>query len=107
VSSNLVLRLSKFNLRMDKSAVQKIYEFEDFRFDAEHLMLYRRGEAIPLAPKAAEALLVFIERRGQILSKKELIEQIWPMHLSRNLTSFFICPFLERHWENRKTALLI
>jgi TolB-like protein/DNA-binding winged helix-turn-helix (wHTH) protein/Tfp pilus assembly protein PilF len=63
---------------MDRSPVQKLYEFEDFRFDAEHLMLYRRGESIPLAPKAAETLLVFIERRGQILSKEELIEQIWP-----------------------------
>ena len=35
MSSNLGLSLSKFNLRMDKSPVQKIYEFEDFRFDAE------------------------------------------------------------------------
>src|SRR4030095_11436224 len=78
MSSHLVLGFPKFNLKMDKSSVQTIYEFEDFRFDAEHLMLYRRSEAIPLAPKAAETLLVFIERRGQILSKEELIEQIWP-----------------------------
>ena len=78
MSSNLGLVFSEFNLRMDRSPVQKLYEFEDFRFDAEHLMLYRRSESIPLAPKAAETLLVFIERRGQILSKEELIEQIWP-----------------------------
>jgi TolB-like protein/DNA-binding winged helix-turn-helix (wHTH) protein len=63
---------------MDKPSLQKLYEFEEFRFDVEHLMLYRRGESIPLAPKAAETLLVFIERRGQILSKEQLIEQIWP-----------------------------
>jgi len=63
---------------MDIAAEHKVYEFGDFRLDAEHLMLYRRGEAIPLAPKAAETLLVFIERRGQILSKEELIGQIWP-----------------------------
>jgi TolB-like protein/DNA-binding winged helix-turn-helix (wHTH) protein/tetratricopeptide (TPR) repeat protein len=78
MSSNLSLGFSEFNLRMDNPPVQKIYEFEDFRFDVEHLMLYRRGESIPLAPKAAETLLVFIERRGQILSKEKLIEQIWP-----------------------------
>src|SRR6266511_5144694 len=78
MSSNLALGFSEFNLRMDNPPVQKIYEFEDFRFDAEHLMLCRRGEPIPLAPKAAETLLIFIERRGQILSKEELIEQIWP-----------------------------
>ena len=48
MSSNLGLGFSEFNLKMDKRPVQKIYEFEDFRFAAEHLMLYRRGESIPL-----------------------------------------------------------
>src|SRR5215217_89164 len=72
------LGFSEFNLRMDKSSPHPVYAFEGFRFDAEHLMLYQRGEALPLAPKAAETLLAFIERRGKIVSKDELIERIWP-----------------------------
>ena len=105
MSSNLALGLSKFNLRMDKSPVQKIYEFEDFRFDAEHLMLYRRGETIPLAPKAAEALLVFIERRGQILSKKELIEQIWPNAFVEESNLFLYLSVLRKTLGNQKDGV--
>ena len=36
MSTNLGLGFSEFNLRMDKPPVQKIYEFEDFRFDARN-----------------------------------------------------------------------
>lgn len=62
---------------MVKSPVSDIYEFEDFRFDAAHLMLYRGNEEISLAPKAAQTLLTLIERRGEIISKVELMETIW------------------------------
>ena len=104
MSSNLGLGFSEFNLRMDKSPVQKIYEFEDFRFDAEHLMLYRRGESIPLAPKAAETLLVFIERRGQILSKEELIKQIWPDAFVEESNLYLYLSVLRKTLGNQKNG---
>ena len=78
MSLNLGLGFSEFNLRMHRSPGEGIYEFDDFRFDVGHLMLYHRGEPIPLAPKAAETLLALIERRGEIVSKDELIKRIWP-----------------------------
>jgi len=62
---------------MVKPLVHKIYEFESFRFDAAHLMLYRGDAEISLAPKAAQTLLILIERRGEILGKDELMEAIW------------------------------
>ncbi len=62
---------------MDKLPEQKIYEFGEFRFDAGHLMLYRGIQEVSLAPKAAETLLALIERRGQIVSKDELMKTIW------------------------------
>ena len=62
---------------MIKPSAQNIYEFEDFRFDAAHLMLYRGIEEISLAPKAAQTLLVLVERRGEILGKDELMQTIW------------------------------
>ena len=104
MSSNLALGFSEFNLRMDNPPVQKIYEFEDFRFDAEHLMLYRRGEAIPLAPKAAETLLVLIERRGQILSKEELIEQIWPDAFVEESNLYLYLSVLRKTLGNQKSG---
>ena len=104
MSSNLALGFSEFNLRMDNPPVQKIYEFEDFRFDAEHLMLYRRGESIPLAPKAAETLLVFIERRGRILSKEELIEQIWPDAFVEESNLYLYLSVLRKTLGNQKSG---
>jgi TolB-like protein/DNA-binding winged helix-turn-helix (wHTH) protein/Tfp pilus assembly protein PilF len=104
MSSNLGLGFSEFNLKMDKPPVQKIYEFEDFRFDAEHLMLYRQGESIPLAPKAAETLLVFIERRGRILSKEELIEQIWPDAFVEESNLFLYLSVLRKTLGNQKSG---
>lgn len=78
LSSKLTLIVSKFILRMDIAAEHKVYEFDDFRIDVAHLMLYRRGAEIPLVPKAVETLLALIERRGKIVSKDELLEAVWP-----------------------------
>jgi TolB-like protein/DNA-binding winged helix-turn-helix (wHTH) protein/Flp pilus assembly protein TadD len=78
VSSNLDLSFPKVIQRMDKSSAQIIYEFGDFRLDADHLMLYRRSKEVQLAPKAVETLLALIERDGEIVSKDELLSRIWP-----------------------------
>ncbi len=63
---------------MDRSSEQSVYEFDDYSFDSKHLMLYRHGEAIPLTPKAAEILRALIQRQGDIVSKDELMELVWP-----------------------------
>jgi DNA-binding winged helix-turn-helix (wHTH) protein/TolB-like protein/Tfp pilus assembly protein PilF len=63
---------------MGKVIEHRIYQVDDFRIDVAHLMLYHRGAEIPLAPKAVETLLVLIERRGEIVSKDELLEAVWP-----------------------------
>jgi DNA-binding winged helix-turn-helix (wHTH) protein len=63
---------------MDIAAEHKVYEFDDFRIDVAHLMLYHQGSEIPLVPKAVETLLALIERRGKIVSKDELLEAVWP-----------------------------
>lgn len=62
---------------MVKPPVSIIYEFEGFRLNVAHLMLYRGNEEISLAPKAARTLLTLIERRGEILGKDELMQNIW------------------------------
>src|SRR2546423_4848955 len=77
MSLDLDLVFSEFNLSVDKSSDQKIYEFEDFRLDAVHLMLYHGTEEISLPPKAVETLLALVERRGEIVSKDELMSIIW------------------------------
>lgn len=78
MSSNLGLAFSEFNLKMGKPSAHKIYEFGDFRLDADHLMLSRDGTELPLAPKAVETLIALVEHRGRIINKSELLEAVWP-----------------------------
>ena len=62
---------------MGKLRDKTIYEFKDFRLDAGHLMLYQNEQEISLAPKVIETLLALVERRGEVLSKDELMEMVW------------------------------
>src|SRR4030095_12592746 len=78
LSSKLTLVVSKFILGMAHATVQRVYEFGDFKIDADHRMLYHQGSEIPLVPKAVEPLLALIERRGKIVSKDELLQAVWP-----------------------------
>ena len=53
------------------------YEFGPFAVDAGKRLLLRNGEPVPLAPKVLETLLVLIENRERVLSKDELLNQVW------------------------------
>ncbi len=55
-----------------------IYEFEDFRLDAAHLMLYKNGTTVSIKPKVVETLVALIERRGEVIGKDELMNRLWP-----------------------------
>jgi DNA-binding winged helix-turn-helix (wHTH) protein/tetratricopeptide (TPR) repeat protein len=54
-----------------------VYEFENFRLESEHLMLYRDGEEISLTPKQVETLLALIEVNGEIVGKEALMSRLW------------------------------
>jgi Tol biopolymer transport system component/DNA-binding winged helix-turn-helix (wHTH) protein len=77
MSLDLDLIYSEVNFKVDKPSVHKVYEFEEFRLDAVHLMLYRENDEISLAPKAVETLVALVERRGEILTKDALMSVIW------------------------------
>jgi TolB-like protein/DNA-binding winged helix-turn-helix (wHTH) protein/Tfp pilus assembly protein PilF len=54
------------------------YLFGEFRLDAVQRALFRKDELVQLAPKALETLLFLVERHGQIVDKKELMDAVWP-----------------------------
>jgi Tol biopolymer transport system component/DNA-binding winged helix-turn-helix (wHTH) protein len=57
---------------------QHLYEFGPFRLQpGEHLLL-RDGQAISLAPKVFDTLLVLVQNSGHLLDKDELLRLIWP-----------------------------
>ena len=64
---------------MSDAVAQPVYVFDGFRLDAQHRVLSRaNGEPIPLGPKVFDTLLYLVERPGQLITKRELLEAIWP-----------------------------
>jgi DNA-binding winged helix-turn-helix (wHTH) protein/tetratricopeptide (TPR) repeat protein len=54
------------------------YEFGPFRIDPHRQLLLRSGEPVPLTSKAFETLLVLVQHSEQLVSKDELMKQLWP-----------------------------
>src|SRR5688572_21289053 len=57
---------------------QTIYEFGPFRLEAAKRVLRRDGEAVALAPKAFDMLLVLVRHPGEVLEKDRLMTMLWP-----------------------------
>jgi Tol biopolymer transport system component/DNA-binding winged helix-turn-helix (wHTH) protein len=57
--------------------VKHLYEFGEFRLDMKEKILTRRQKPVALTPKVFEMLCVFVENRGRLIEKEELMEKIW------------------------------
>ena len=55
-----------------------VYEFGPFRMDPEKQVLLRDGQLIAVTPKTFETLLVLVRRGREVVSKEELLKEIWP-----------------------------
>jgi eukaryotic-like serine/threonine-protein kinase len=55
-----------------------VYEFGPFRMDPEKQVLQRDGQLITVTPKTFETLLVLVRRGREVVSKEELLKEIWP-----------------------------
>jgi len=51
--------------------------FEDFRIDLDKKVLWHAEEPVHLPSKAVELLCELIERRGQVVTKEELLDRVW------------------------------
>jgi TolB-like protein/DNA-binding winged helix-turn-helix (wHTH) protein/Tfp pilus assembly protein PilF len=59
------------------SPINRLYEFGEFRLDAQQRLLRRGEELISLTPKAFEMLLVLVESDGRIVTKDQLMKAVW------------------------------
>jgi TolB-like protein/DNA-binding winged helix-turn-helix (wHTH) protein/Flp pilus assembly protein TadD len=57
---------------------RELYEFGPFSVDPQERILWRDGKALPATPKVFDTLLVLVRNQGRVLSKDELLEEIWP-----------------------------
>lgn len=55
-----------------------IYEFAGRRVDAARRQLLHGGKPVPMFPRCFDALLLLIERRGELLEKEFLLQALWP-----------------------------
>ncbi|MGB0513750.1 MAG: winged helix-turn-helix domain-containing protein [Wenzhouxiangellaceae bacterium] len=53
------------------------YRFQEYEVVPESSQLLRRGEALPISPKTFALIQVLLERRGETVSKGELLERVW------------------------------
>lgn len=53
------------------------YAFGPFSLDPEARVLLREGEAVPMAGKALDTLLLLVQNRGRLVDKDELLSRIW------------------------------
>lgn len=55
-----------------------LYAFDDFQVDIQHRVLRKGEKPIALTPKAFDLLVLLIQHRGEVVTKDELIETVWP-----------------------------
>ena len=55
-----------------------LYTFGEFRLDSVERVLFHGSELVSLTPKALETLLVLVRRAGHVVSKEELMQEVWP-----------------------------
>ncbi len=56
---------------------KQFYEFDPFVLDVSERVLMRRGEPVHLTPKEFETLLALVRGAGRVMSKEELLKEIW------------------------------
>jgi len=54
------------------------FAFGPFRLDVAERLLLRDGEPITLPPKAFETLLVLVQNSGRLITKRDLMNRLWP-----------------------------
>src|SRR5688572_29884015 len=54
------------------------YRFGLYRLDAGDRLLYRNDELVALPPKVLDTLLLLVTSDGRVLTKDEMMKQLWP-----------------------------
>lgn len=57
---------------------RRLYSFGPFRLDAAAKVLLKDGQTLHLTRKAVETLLILVENAGQVVTREEMMEALWP-----------------------------
>lgn len=56
----------------------RIFEFGDFILAPKERLLLRGGKPVPLTPKVFDVLVVLVSRSGHLVTKDDLLHEVWP-----------------------------
>ena len=57
---------------------KRFFLFDAFRVDAFERILFKENREVTFTPKVFDTLLILLENSGHVLTKKELMQQVWP-----------------------------
>lgn len=67
----------KAALRRSTSDLPSIYRFDHFEVDFNRFELRRKGKPVDLTPIEFKLLAAFVQGRGGVLSRQQLLDQVW------------------------------
>src|SRR5262245_13531507 len=62
------------------------YRFGDWTLDTLRYELQRAGAPVPVRPKVFQVLAYLLAHRNRVVSKQELLEQLWPQQFIEEAT---------------------
>src|SRR5215472_14672821 len=68
----------KKNAKKNQRTAETCYRLGEFELNPTERILSRNGEAIPLTPKAFDALLYLVHNADHLASKRSLMDTLWP-----------------------------
>ena len=60
------------------SSSRHVYAFGRYRLDQPEHRLLRDEQTIPLSPKAFDLLVALVSRAGHLVTKEQLLQEVWP-----------------------------
>lgn len=74
----LLARISALFRRVKSdSGTEEVHRFGDLEINFKKYYARKKGKSLKLSPREYELLRCFIERQGEIISREELLKQIW------------------------------
>jgi DNA-binding winged helix-turn-helix (wHTH) protein len=61
-----------------QASEDQVFEFGDFILAPKERLLLCGGDPVPLTPKAFDVLVALVHRSGHLVSKDELLREVWP-----------------------------
>ena len=76
----LVARVKAHLRRSSGKGEQNEYSFGDIWLDFRNYQAKRAGEPLTLSPKEFDLLRYFVRRRGETVSREDLLNDVWDIH---------------------------